>query len=131
MQLALSFVTFVIVVLLEWRFRTVGWRTAAESSPWFPLGVDFSLGIHIAFAIAMVVGWIGALTLGIRGWVDGALARGNTLRQPACVHRVGSPLRWLADERQAGAVILGVELADEAVRLADLPPARGTVKRTV
>jgi tRNA (guanosine-2'-O-)-methyltransferase len=40
------------------------------------------------------------------------------------VHRVGSPLRWLADERKAGAGILGVELADEAVRLADLAPAR-------
>ncbi len=61
-------------------------------------------------------------------WVDQALARGNTLRQPACVHRVGSPLRWLAQERQAGATILGVELADEAVRLADLSAAR---RRTV
>ncbi|MDR7275214.1 TrmH family RNA methyltransferase [Catenuloplanes atrovinosus] len=61
-------------------------------------------------------------------WVEGALARGNTLRQPACVHRVGSPLRWLADERRAGAAVLGVELADEAIRLADLPPAR---RRTI
>jgi tRNA (guanosine-2'-O-)-methyltransferase len=61
-------------------------------------------------------------------WVDDALARGDTLRQPACVHRVGSPLRWLADERRVGTAILGVELADEAVRLADLPPAR---RRTV
>ena len=57
-------------------------------------------------------------------WVDKALARGNTLRQPACVHRVGSPLGWLADERGRGANILGVELADEAIRLADLPAAR-------
>ncbi|WP_430784172.1 TrmH family RNA methyltransferase [Actinoplanes sp. G11-F43] len=62
------------------------------------------------------------------GWVDQAMARGNTLRQPACVHRVGNPERWLADERRSGSHILGVELADEAVRLADLPPAR---KRTV
>ena len=62
------------------------------------------------------------------GWVDDALARGNTLRQPACVHRVGDPLRWLADERRTGASILGVELADEAIRLADLPPAR---RRTI
>ncbi|GAA1844719.1 TrmH family RNA methyltransferase [Asanoa iriomotensis] len=62
------------------------------------------------------------------GWVDQALARGNTLRQPACVHRVGNPLRWLADERRAGTTVLGVELADEAVRLADLSPAR---QRTV
>jgi tRNA (guanosine-2'-O-)-methyltransferase len=62
------------------------------------------------------------------GWVDDALARGNTLRQPACVHRVGDPQRWLAAERAGGARILGVELADEAVRLADLPAAR---QRTV
>ncbi|MBW6435223.1 hypothetical protein KZ829_15910 [Actinoplanes hulinensis] len=57
-------------------------------------------------------------------WVDEALARGNTLRKPACVHRVGDPLRWLAEERRAGAHVVGVELADEAVRLADLPAAR-------
>jgi len=62
------------------------------------------------------------------GWVNEALDRGNTLRQPACVHRVGSPLRWLAGERRAGTAVLGVELADEAVRLADLAPAR---RRTV
>ncbi|MEV0899996.1 TrmH family RNA methyltransferase [Actinoplanes sp. NPDC049802] len=61
-------------------------------------------------------------------WVDEALARGNTLRSPACVHRVGDPPAWLAAERAAGAHILGVELADEAVRLADLPAAR---RRTV
>ncbi|MEU4716286.1 TrmH family RNA methyltransferase [Micromonospora purpureochromogenes] len=62
------------------------------------------------------------------GWVDEALARGNTLRRPSCVHRVGSPLRWLAAERAAGAHVLGVELADEAIRLGDLPAAR---RRTV
>jgi tRNA (guanosine-2'-O-)-methyltransferase len=62
------------------------------------------------------------------GWVDDALARGNTLREPTCVHRVGDPQRWLAAERAGGARILGVELADEAVRLADLPAAR---QRTV
>jgi tRNA (guanosine-2'-O-)-methyltransferase len=62
------------------------------------------------------------------GWVDAALARGNTLRRPSCVHRVGSPLRWLAAERAAGAHVLGVELADEAIRLGDLPAAR---RRTV
>lgn len=61
-------------------------------------------------------------------WVPDALERGNTLRKPACVHWVGSPLRWLAAERAAGAEVLGVELADEAVRLADLGMAR---RRTV
>jgi tRNA (guanosine-2'-O-)-methyltransferase len=59
------------------------------------------------------------------GWVDEALARGNTLRTPTCVHRVGNPLRWLENERANGAHIVGVELADEAIRLCDLKAARG------
>ncbi len=57
-------------------------------------------------------------------WVDEALARGNTLRRPICVHRTGDPLRWLAAERDGGARILGVELAEDAIRLGDLPAAR-------
>lgn len=57
-------------------------------------------------------------------WVDEAIARGNTLRRPSCVHRVGDPIGWLAAERAAGSQIIGVELADEAIRLADLPAAR-------
>jgi uncharacterized membrane protein YozB (DUF420 family) len=73
LQMILAGVALVMVLLLEWRFRTVGWREAAKSSSWFPLGVDLSLGIHIAFALAMVVGWIGAVTVGIRGWRDGSL----------------------------------------------------------
>src|SRR5258706_12798371 len=52
-------------------------------------------------------------------WVAEALARGNTLRKPTCVHRVGDPVTWLANERAAGSHVLGVELADEAIRLAD------------
>ncbi|WP_026405965.1 TrmH family RNA methyltransferase [Actinomadura rifamycini] len=58
-------------------------------------------------------------------WVPDALERGNTLRRPACVHWTGDPLGWLARQREAGARVVGVELADEAVRLADLPAARG------
>jgi tRNA (guanosine-2'-O-)-methyltransferase len=56
--------------------------------------------------------------------VPEALARGNTLRKPVCTHRTGDPLGWLARQRERGARIVGVELADEAVRLADLAPAR-------
>ncbi|QFU93832.1 TrmH family RNA methyltransferase [Amycolatopsis sp. YIM 10] len=58
-------------------------------------------------------------------WVPEALRRGNTLRQPACVHWVNDPLGWLAREREAGSAVVGVELADESIRLADLPAARG------
>jgi tRNA (guanosine-2'-O-)-methyltransferase len=56
-------------------------------------------------------------------WVDEAIARGNTLRRPSCVHRISDPTGWLQTERATGSLIVGVELADEAIRLADLPPA--------
>jgi len=62
-------------------------------------------------------------------WVPDALSRGNTLRRPACVHWTGRDVTsWLARQHGAGTWILGVELADEAIRLADLPAAR---QRTV
>lgn len=40
--------------------------------------------------------------------------------------RVRTPCDWLTLQRVAGTHVLGVELADEAIRLGDLPPARGT-----
>ena len=58
-------------------------------------------------------------------WVPEALARGNTLRKPACVHWTGHQLTWLATQQaRDDTTIVGAELADEAVRLADLPAAR-------
>jgi tRNA (guanosine-2'-O-)-methyltransferase len=58
-------------------------------------------------------------------WVPEALARGNTLRRPACVHWTGrDPCQWLAEQRLAGWRVLGIELAEEAVRLADVAAAR-------
>lgn len=56
-------------------------------------------------------------------WVPEALGKGNTLRSGGCVHWV-RPLRWLGERRAAGDQVLGVELAEEAIRLADLPMAR-------
>ena len=54
-----------------------------------------------------------------------ALARGNTLRRPACVHWTGRDVcAWLGEQRSAGSRIVGIELADEAIMLADLPAAR-------
>jgi tRNA (guanosine-2'-O-)-methyltransferase len=58
-------------------------------------------------------------------WVDEALARGNTLRRRSCVHRVGDTIAWLRTQRVGGSVVVGVELADEAIRLAELPMAAG------
>lgn len=57
-------------------------------------------------------------------WVPEALARGNTLRQRSCVHYTGNQITWLTAQRTAGSTIVGAELADEAVRLVDLPAAR-------
>jgi tRNA G18 (ribose-2'-O)-methylase SpoU len=59
-------------------------------------------------------------------WVPDALARGNTLRRRTCVHWIGhDPVRWLIDQKaRSETTIVGVELADESIRLADLPPAR-------
>ena len=58
-------------------------------------------------------------------WIPEALERGNTLRRPACVHYTGNQIDWLAAQRTRGSLVVGAELADEAVRLGDLPPARG------
>ncbi|CAM3083937.1 TrmH family RNA methyltransferase [Tsukamurella hominis] len=58
-------------------------------------------------------------------WVKGALRKGNTLPGPSCIHRVGNPQNWLLKQRERGSHIVGVELAEGATRLGDLPPARG------
>ncbi|WP_163566877.1 RNA methyltransferase [Fodinicola feengrottensis] len=58
-------------------------------------------------------------------WVPEALDRGNTLRRPSCVHWVNDPRGWLLRERAVGTRIFAVELADEAIRLGDLPAAGG------
>jgi tRNA (guanosine-2'-O-)-methyltransferase len=63
-----------------------------------------------------------------RAWIDEALAAGNTLRHPSCVHRIADPLRWLEEQRRTGTAVVGVELADDAIRLGDLPAAR---RRTI
>lgn len=67
----------------------------------------------------------------MRAWPFLAI-RGSPRRSPAatpsavplCVHWVRDPLAWLAEQRAGGTQVVGVELADEAVRLADLPMAR-------
>jgi tRNA (guanosine-2'-O-)-methyltransferase len=61
-------------------------------------------------------------------WTAEALAKGNTLRRPSCVHWVNNPMEWLAAQRASGSPVIGVELIDGAIRLADLPAAQ---RRTV
>jgi tRNA G18 (ribose-2'-O)-methylase SpoU len=65
------------------------------------------------------------LVVARRPGIDASLAKGNTLRRGGCVHRVDEPIAWLDAQRAAGTAIVGVELADEAIRLGDLPAARG------
>jgi tRNA (guanosine-2'-O-)-methyltransferase len=58
-------------------------------------------------------------------WVPEALARGNTLRRPACVHWTPrDATASLERQRAAGSRVLGVELAEEATALGDLAAAR-------
>jgi tRNA (guanosine-2'-O-)-methyltransferase len=62
-------------------------------------------------------------------WVPDAIERSYTFPHKSCVHWSGNQLKWLsAQASRPDTQIVGVELADEAVRLGDLPAAR---KRTV
>jgi tRNA G18 (ribose-2'-O)-methylase SpoU len=64
-----------------------------------------------------------------RPWIGEALARGNTLRRPTCVHWVGRDVcAWLSEQRLGGTQIVAVELTDESIRLADL---RVASRRTI
>lgn len=56
------------------------------------------------------------------------LALGDTLPRRPCIHWAHGKLAWLAAQRAAGARVVGVELAEDATRLADLGHAR---QRTV
>lgn len=64
-------------------------------------------------------------------WVPEAIERSYTPSQRGCVHWSGNQLKWLQQQAETpGTRIVGVELTDESVRLADLPPAKPT-ERTV
>lgn len=55
-----------------------------------------------------------------------ALAKGDTLRRRPCIHWVdGRRERWIERQREAGWRIVAVELAEGAVALPRLEPARG------
>jgi tRNA (guanosine-2'-O-)-methyltransferase len=59
-------------------------------------------------------------------WVPQALDKGYTIPQRGCVHWVRpNPLTWLKTQHARNdTTIIAVELADEAIRVADLPPAK-------
>ncbi|HET6914728.1 MAG TPA: TrmH family RNA methyltransferase [Acidimicrobiales bacterium] len=53
-----------------------------------------------------------------------ALRRGDTLSRRPCVHWADKKLAWIRHQKEAGARVLGVELADDATQLLQLRPAR-------
>ncbi len=54
-----------------------------------------------------------------------ALEIGNTMKRPSCIHWVrGNKESWVAAQRALGSRVVGVELAEDARSLADLPAAR-------
>lgn len=56
-----------------------------------------------------------------------ALARGDTLRRRSHIHWLDrSKLVWIEQERARGSIVLAVELAEDAVPLTRLEPARTT-----
>jgi len=57
-------------------------------------------------------------------WVPEALNKGNTLRKGSCVTGSTATSAGGCGASQPKTQILGVELTDESIRLADLPAAR-------
>ena len=59
-------------------------------------------------------------------WVPQALNKGYTIRQRSCVHWTRpNQMGWLkAQHERDDTDIIAVELADDAIRLADLEPAK-------
>jgi tRNA G18 (ribose-2'-O)-methylase SpoU len=56
-----------------------------------------------------------------------ALARGDTLVERGCIHDVTpGQIAWVEAQRERGARIVGVELAEDATPLPRLAPARET-----
>lgn len=54
-----------------------------------------------------------------------ALSKGDTLRHRPHLHYVtGSKLRWVERQRERGSRVVAVELADDAIALPRLEPAR-------
>jgi tRNA (guanosine-2'-O-)-methyltransferase len=101
------------------RRRSRCWDHLLAAPLWPKFGVNLGTLLRTCDAVGA------CLVVPRRPWIDEALAAGNTLRHPSCVHRIGEPLRWLEQQRRAGTAVVGVELADDAVRLGDLPPAGG------
>ncbi|NEW40144.1 RNA methyltransferase [Nocardia cyriacigeorgica] len=99
------------------------WNHLIAAPLWPKHGVNLGTMLRTCDAVGA------CLAVPRRPWVPDALAQGNTLRHRQCVHWIdGRVDRWLDRQRAGGSAVIGVELTDESIRLADLPVAR---KRTV
>jgi tRNA (guanosine-2'-O-)-methyltransferase len=98
------------------------WNHLLAAPLWPKYGVNLGTLLRTCDAVGA------CLVVPRRPWVAEAVEQGNTLRRPSCVHWVNEPVDWLTAQREAGTRVVGVELADPAVRLGDLAAAR---QRTV
>jgi tRNA (guanosine-2'-O-)-methyltransferase len=94
------------------------WDHVLAAPLWPKYGVNLGTLLRTCDAVGA------CLVVPRRPWIREAVAQGNTLRRRSCVHYVADPLDWLVTQRASGSAIVGVELADDAVRLGDLPAAR-------
>jgi tRNA (guanosine-2'-O-)-methyltransferase len=86
-----------------------------------PLWVAYSANVGTLARTCDAVGACLALARGTEA--RAALRRGNTLPQTICVHWVAEREHWLRRQKERGAHVLAVEVAEGATRLAALPPA--------
>lgn len=62
LQTATGVALLVVIVLFEWDIRSHGWRQLAEPSPFYPMGVNVALWVHVFFSLPTTVLWIVTLT---------------------------------------------------------------------
>ncbi len=66
------------------------WDHLVTAPLWPKYGVNLGTLLRTCDAVGA------CLAVPRRPWIDEALARGNTLRRPSCVHWVNDPVTWLA-----------------------------------
>jgi tRNA (guanosine-2'-O-)-methyltransferase len=100
-------------------YRHGCWDHLIAACPWPYHGVNLGTLLRTCEAVGA------CLYVPHYPWVPAALNKGYTISQRACVHWIRpNPLTWLEREHALpDTMILAVELADDATRLADLKPA--------
>lgn len=99
-QLVTASVLLVTLVVFEVDIRINGWRDLAEASPYFESGVvDWSLWIHLMFAIPTPIVWGAVIWFGLAKFKESFHA-GDFNR----VHRFWG---WIATALMAGTAVTG------------------------